>query len=563
MGKALVVAPGYLNVAEIRIPASRVKSEIAALDEAVDNAIRTLGELRDSASRKMGTSVTKVFDAQLLIADDQEFLHQVRDQISERRRNAGFVYNALIQETSGKLRASKDAYMRQMADEIEAVSRRILSHLTGYREKSSEKFEENTILVVKSLSPGELLGYRHRGAIGVLAAEAGANSHMALIARSLMLPITQVEGAWTQVPYDSRIIVDGTNGKAIINPSESDWTEYQKKRRSQGPAIISRIKKLEAIPPCTSDGQPVIISANMEFAGPVDDILATAKIPIGLYRTEFLYLDGESFPDEEEQYEYYLRLAQKYSDSYAVLRTFDLGSDKVKNDGLMPAEDNPALGWRGIRAMLELPDIFRTQIRAMLRASANGPIRILLPMISDLWELKKAKRLMAQVMLDLRRAKIRYDENIKIGIMVEVPSAALMADLLVRHVDFVSIGTNDLTQYTMSADRNNPRVASLYNSLHPSVLNLISRTVQACRKHDTPVCICGEVAGDTLALPLFIGMRVNGLSMNPTKIFDSCRLIKKIDSQLVRHLVAPVLASNSVASVTRKLQNYRNALDNK
>lgn len=563
MGQAQIVVPGHLNVAEIRIAASRVKAEIAALDQAVDKTISGLEQLRDSARKKMGSSVTKIFDAQLLIAGDQEFLSRVKGRIVAGRRNAGFVYNSLVQETVVKLGAASDPYIRQMAQEIEAVSRRILSHLTGYGEKPTARLPENTILVLKSLSPGEILGYRHRRAVGFLVSEAGTNSHMAVIARSLMIPIAQIDGVWTAVPKNCRLIVDGTTGIAVVNPTDEDWSDYQRKRKRQGPAIVSRIKKLAQIPPRTADGTAINIAANLEFAGPVDEVLSAQRIPVGLYRTEFLYMERERFPDEEDQYQYYSRIAEKFADAYVVLRTFDLGSDKVKGNGLMPQEDNPALGWRGIRPMLELPDIFRTQVRAMLRASAVGKVRILLPMISDLSELKKARRLISQVMFELRRENVTFDEDVKIGIMVEVPSAALMADFLVKDVDFVSIGTNDLTQYTMSADRNNIRVAGLYNSLHPSVLSLIANTVAACKKHRTEVFICGEVAGDPLALPLFIGMGVANLSMNPTKIFDSCRLVKKIDSQLVKHLVGPVLASNSVASVMRKLQNYRNALEKK
>ncbi len=563
MGTTRVVHPGFLNVAEIPITLAKVKPEIDALEEAVRETIAELEHLRDTAGKKTGASVAKIFEAQLLIAGDLDFLAQVKQQIKTRRRNAGFVYNTLVNETIRALDNSPDQYMRQMVQEIEAVTNKVLSHLTGFGEKSTARLPDNTILVAQSFSASDIMDYRSRRAAGFITAEGGSNSHMALIARSLMLPATLSNNALSQIPNACRVIVDGTNGKVIVRPSDDDWSEYLKKRKLQGPAIISRIKKLEEIPPKTADGVPVNVAANLEIPGPADDLLSDARIPVGLYRTEFLYLEHVDFPGEAAQFEYYSRIAERFANTHVILRTFDLGSDKVKDDGLMPAEDNPALGWRGIRSMLDMPQIFKTQIRAILRASTLKNVKILLPMVSDVSELRKAKKYVSQVMLELRRKGIPFDNDIEIGVMVEIPSAALTANQLARDADFVSIGTNDLTQYTMSADRNNSRVAGLYSHFHPSVLSLIHMTVMACRRHGTPVQICGESAGDPLALPLFIGMGVSGLSMNPTKIFDACRLIKRIDFEMVRHLVDPVLASKSVAAVVRKLQNYRNAVEGK
>ncbi|MBU0982419.1 MAG: phosphoenolpyruvate--protein phosphotransferase [candidate division Zixibacteria bacterium] len=564
MGRAQVVLPGYTKVAEVPITTSRIKSEQRALDRAVEETVQEIEELRDSAAQRLGAQVASVFEAQLLIASDKSFLDEVKNRIGIFRRNAGFVYNSLVQETTHKLKHSVDPYMQAMGEEIEGVSNRVLSHLSGYRERSTVRFKGDRIMVGKSFTPGEVLSYRNRKAVGFLAGEGGANSHMALIARSLMTPMLIVDDIWSQVQNNCRIIVDGTDGRAIINPSDEEWSEYQRKKKRQGPALLTRIKKLTKIPPTTSDGRVINVSANLELPGPVDDILAAQKFPVGLYRTEFLYLNSDGFPDEDQQFEYYDRIASKYEDSYVVLRTFDLGSDKVRFDGdIGPRETNPALGWRGIRLMLEMTDIFKTQLRAILRASTRGNVRILLPMITELEELQKARRIVSQVKFSLRRAGIRFDEDIPVGIMVEVPSAALTAHRLALDADFVSIGTNDLTQYTMSADRGNSRVMSLYNSFHPSVLSLIQMTIVACQQAGTPLSICGEMAGDPLALPLFIGMGVSDLSMNPAKIFDSCRLISKIDFNLVKHLVGPVLSSHSSAGVMRKLQNYRNALEKK
>ena len=561
-GLTRIIQPGELRVPEIQITPAKIPQELEALDQAIAETVSELRRLRDSAARKMASAVAKIFDAQLLIAGDYEFLKQVKDEITSQRRNAAYVYSSLVDKTMLPLKQSTDPYMQQMVHEIQAVAKRILSRLSrSEAEAEDAAMLPDIVLVAQSFSPGDVLTYRNRHAAGFVSGEGGKNSHMALIARSLLAPMVVCEDCWLQVTDGRRLVLDGTSGTVIVNPTDEEWSEYQRLKKRQGPATIARLRKLDRIPPVTSDGKPVEIAANLELPGPVDDILAHQRIPVGLYRTEFLYLQGDEFPDEQAQYEYYSRIAETFAPTPVVLRTFDIGSDKLKAGGSFGHEDNPALGWRGIRSMLDMPDVFKTQVRAVLRASVRKNILLLLPMVSDLSEYERAGKLIAQVKLGLRRAGEPFDEEIKIGIMVEVPSAALMAEVLASKVDFISIGTNDLTQYTLSADRANTRVAKLYSSYHPSVLQLIKMTVDACKKHGKPVSICGEIAGDQLALPLFVGMGVGQLSMSPAKIYDMCRLVKQIDSNLVKHLVGAVMASPSTAAVTRKLESFKEALD--
>ena len=559
LGTARVVLPGEAQVAEMPIPASRVPREIEAL-EAVEQTLADLREIHQSAIRKVGGPVAKIFDAQLLIAGDYEFLKRVKAEIEKRRLNAGYVYHTLVQEAVIPLKHSQDRYMRQMASEIESVANRVLARLSG-RWKQSKRLAPNTIMVGKVFSPNDVLAFRERKAVGFVVSEGGTDSHMALIARSLLLPVVLAEESWKEIRNNDRLIVDGTAGNVILNPSDDTWTEYQKRRRRLGPTIVTRIKKLTQIPPRTLDGKEVGIGANLTLPGPADDILADKKIPVGLYRTEFLYLAGSTFPDEETQYDYYRRIAEKFNPTPVTLRTFDLGGDKLVAENEWPREDNPALGLRGIRAMLHMPRIFKTQLRAILRASAHGNVRIMLPMITEAAELERTRKLIAQEKLKLRREGIPFDEGLQLGIMIEVPSAAMTAEALCRRVDFISIGTNDLTQYTLAADRMNRRVADLYNPLHPAVLNLVYQTVSACQKHGVPVSICGELAGVSLAVPLLIGMGVDLLSMTPGRIVDICRLVQKVDSTLVRHLVAPVMASGSLQAVVDRLRDYKTALE--
>ena len=563
LGHVQVVLPGLLDVAEKSIRASEVDKEIAALEKAVEDTAQELRKLHQSAGRKIDSSISKVFGAQLLIATDRDFLNQVRAEIASQQRNAGFVYNLMVRKATHQLQLANNPYLQQSAQEIQAVAERVLSHLYGVGEKSTSRFDPDTILVAQSFTPGNILDYRQRRAAGFLACEGGAHSHTALIARSLLVPMVVAPRALNKLVSGSQIILDGANGRAIINPTEAEWADYTHKRERLGPAMISRIKRLTEIPPRTADDMPVQVAANLEFPGPADEILAARKIPVGLYRTEFLYLERNDPPDEFAQFRFYDRIAERFAESHVVFRTFDLGSDKVRSGGPNIVEPNPALGWRGIRLMLDMPDVFRTQVRAILRASTRRNVSILLPMISDLSEFLKAKKLIGQAALELRRQGESFDERIQVGVMVEVPSAALMAESLAEQADFVHIGTNDLTQYTMSADRSNDRVAGLYSPFHPSVIKLVDMTVRACRKLNKPVCVCGETAGDPLGIILYVGLGVTGVSMNPGKVFDSCRLIKKIDYDVLRHLVIPLLSSQSAVAATRRLQSYRNAIENK
>ncbi len=562
LGHARVILPGDVDFAEMPVPASHVADEIESLEQAVETTKSEIRELLDSAGKKLGGPVARIFDAQLLIADDEQFLNQVKKEIRLRRRNAGFVYNSLVRQTTAPLKSSPDEYMRQMATDIEAVSQRVLSHLSG-SDRSELKFPPNTILVMKMLTPGDVLSFRQRKAVGFIVGEGGQNSHMGLISRALRLPVVLARDAYFEIENNADLIIDGTTGEIIVNPGDDDWAEFQKRKKRQGPAAITRIRKLTQVPPVTADGKVVNVGANLTLRGPADDILSEQKIPVGLYRTEFLYLAHYDFPDETMQYDYYFEIAQKYAKSYVVLRTFDLGYDKLVADNAWLQEDNPALGWRGMRAMLEMTDVFKTQIRAILRASTLGNLKILLPMITDVSELEQARKLISQVKFKLRKEKIPFDNDIEVGIMVEVPSAAMTADTLAKKADFLSIGTNDLTQYTLAADRMNNRVANLYSAFHPSVLKLIMMTVEAGKKNNVPVSICGELAGDLTALPLFIGMDIDLLSMNPARIFDLCRLVRKVDSSLARHLLASVSASESQQQVVSMLHNYRSELEKK
>jgi len=562
-GPARIIWPGDKQIPEISVTASEVSAQIKLLEKAVGLTVAELQELRQSASKKMGSPVAKIFDAQLMIAGDQDFLAKVKEDIKSRRRNAAFIYNDHVRKTTAPLKSSHDPYIRQMAQDIEAVAERIVIHLSGNNKKKLA-FAPNTVLVGKTFTPGEVLSFREQKVAGFVVKEGGPNSHMALIARALYLPVIVIEDlAPAHIKNNAEIILDAIEGKVIVNPTKDDNAHYQQMKKRLGPALITRIKSLKTIPPETRDGVKVQISANLTLPGPAEDILAEYRIPVGLYRSEFMYLSSNRFPDEETQFEQYEQIAKKFAATSVVIRTFDLGYDKLSSDAVWPSEDNPALGWRGIRPMLDMKDIFITQIRAILRASTRKNVKILIPMVADLSEVEKAKKMIAQIKFALKKKRILFDENIPLGIMVEIPSAVLMADVLFPRVDFVAIGTNDLTQYVLAADRKNPKVANLYNCFHPAVLKLICDAVEAAKKHGKPVSVCGEMAGDPVALPFFIGIKPDSLSMSPSRIVDLSRMIGKIDSNLLPPLVKAVKSSPTAAAAIRKLESFRNALESR
>ncbi len=558
-GLSRLMMPGVAEIAEVPLRDEEVSAEISSLDSAIDLTVKDLEELKSSAGEKIGSAVAKIFEVQLMIATDSEFLTQIKDEIKNKKRNVAYIYNAQTQVAISPLKNSSDKYMQQMAKDIEAVASRIISHLSGDLNPTF-KFPPNTILVGRYFTPGEILMFRQRKAIGFIVSDGGVNSHMALIARSLMLPIVRIDNALSKIANNHQLILDGSAGEILIDPTEPEMEGYRIRKKKLGASQLSRIKGLKDLPPKTADNHTVQIAGNLSLPGPAEEILAASKIPVGLFRSEFLYLACSDFPDEEEQYLSYLKIAEKFDKTEVVIRTFDLGYDKLSAVSYWADEDNPALGWRGIRPMLEMTDLFKTQIRAILKASHGRNFKIMLPMISDVSEYRAALSLIEEVKQELRADKIEFAENIDVGIMVEVPSAALMAEKLASIVDFISIGTNDLTQYTLAADRMNAKVASLYDSLHPSVLKLIEQTVKACKKFKKPVSICGELAGDSLAIPFLIGLGVDSLSMNPGRIVDSCRLINKINMDAVEELAENVLNCDSVEDVKYKLNQFLKSL---
>ncbi len=560
-GLARVIYRWENSIEERTIEKSQIDSELERLDSAIEKTLEELNKYQKTAGMKIGGPVAKIFDSQILIASDIEFLSTVKAKIAHQHKSAEYIYSMQVEETLLPLRRSRDPYMRQMINDIEAVSHRILRYLAGHSESDITHFTKDCIFVGKYFTPAEVLNFFERDARAIIASEGSPNSHMALIARSLIIPtVVGVREVHSKIRSGDKLIVDGENGLITINPSDDEWKELRKRGPELRELPLSKLKKLPDFPPKTRDNVSVNVAANIDLPGPLDEVLSKHKIGVGLYRTEFLYLQQGQFPSESEQFDAYDSVARQYYPRELVIRTFDLGSDKFLKDDEAEKENNPALGWRGIRASLGTPRIFKEQIRAILRASARGNIKILLPMITDLPELNRAMGLIKRSMVELRKEKIAFDTLIKIGIMIEVPAAAIAADILAPKVAFFSIGSNDLTQYTLAADRDNKRLVRVFNPLHPAVLRLIRMTLDAANNHNIPVTVCGELSGDPLAIPLLIGMGVNELSMNPSKLNNAANIISKIRYQEAVQLADNINKLTGLREIEKMLLEFNLSL---
>lgn len=544
------------TITKQQIEADQVDTEVNRLQNAIASARKELEQIHDEADSSVGNQLAKIFEAQLLILDDKAFFEAVCNDIAKFKLNAEYVYNRHLQRTLTSLRKSQDAYLKEMANDINATAAKVFGYLIGHH---VNKLSNNNgkIALAEDFSPGEVVLMGKYQVPGFATSLGGQTSHMTLIAKSLSIPgIVGVSKLLEKIPDNATTIIDGENGWVIVNPEKATLDEYKEEQKRRRTAIAKQLRGIGKIPSTTSDGREIAVLANLEIPTDVDEILAGNKVGVGLYRTEFFYLTRMKFPTEDEQAKIYGNIARTFFPNNVTLRVYDLGSDKVINDYRESEEANPALGWRGIRLDLDMPDIFKTQIRAILRASTNKNIRIMLPMVSTAMELVKARRILYSAMKELQAEGIPFDENIELGIMIEVPAAALMANELARHVCFFSIGTNDLVQYTLAADRGNKKVASLYRELHPAVLKLIKMTIDAGTAHNIPVTMCGEMASRIDAIPLLVGLGLDGFSVVPPRVARVKKLIAELDYSECRALADRLMKLATAEKIEAVLQDW-------
>lgn len=504
---------------------SNVEAEKEVLQKALEQAKVQLTAIRDKALAEIGEHEAQVFEAHLTLLDDPEFTGGMLLEIESNSINAMKAVENVTNTFVMIFDSMEDEYMKERAADIKDVSKRIISNLAGKGGDAFAITEANTIVVAHDLTPSDTAQLDRSKVVGFLTNIGGRTSHSAIMARTLEIPaIVGLKDITTSVKNGDTVIVDGIEGICIINPEQSVIDEYTAKRE-RFLAEQEELKKLITVKTVTKSGRRVEVCGNIGSPADAEAVVANGGDGVGLFRTEFLYMDRDSAPTEEEQFESYKKVLEVMDGKQVVIRTLDIGGDKTLPYLPLPQEMNPFLGYRAIRLCLDRKDIFKVQIRALLRASVYGNLAVMFPMISGLEEFQAAKEFVEECKAELKAEGIEYSEKIQWGIMVEIPAAAVYADELAKHVDFFSIGTNDLIQYTLAADRMSEKVSYLYNPMHPAVLRLIKMTIDGAHKHGKWVGMCGEMAGDEAAIPTLVEYGLDEFSMSATSILTAKKII--------------------------------------
>lgn len=516
----IAIGRAYLLVKNVDVSKKEIIDtdyEIRRFESAIEKSKKQLEKIGKEAKDKVGEKTARVFNAHILILKDPEFIPQIKKVISSEKVNAEFAVKSVADKFYNMLSALKGEYLRERASDVKDVGSRIILNLMGV-ECDLSNLSENTIVVAEDLGPSDTAQFDKDKVAAFVTDEGGRTSHSAVMARIMQIPAVVGLGDITSsVKSGDILIVDGENGNVIINPDGSVINEY-KKKKSEYEKHVEKLKEMVHLVPKTKDGREVKLEANIGTDKDISQVLANGAGGIGLFRTEFLFMDRDSMPSEEEQFKAYKNAAESMGKMNVTIRTLDIGGDKKLPYLNIGKEDNPFLGFRAIRFCLENEEIFKIQLRAILRASACGNVSIMYPMISDINEVRSANKVLEKAKHELDDENIAYDKNIKVGIMVEIPSSAVCADIFAKEVDFFSIGTNDLTQYTLAADRGNKKVAKYYNYFNPGVLRLIKNCIDESHKYGKFTAMCGEMAGDTEAVKILLGLGLDAFSMSASSI---------------------------------------------
>lgn len=534
VGPIHVSARGFSAPEIYEISEDQVAEEQARFQEAVNITKKQLKDLQERLESLAGNSESEIFEAHVMLLEDKSLIERVLQAIGKRQQNAEYAFYAVMQNFLEAMRRIPDPYLRERTADIEDVSQRVLRNFKVDEDSGHQLPDGNHILLAYDLSPSDTASMNRRQLLGFATEQGSVNSHTAILARSFGIPaVVGLEASVIQVTALTPAVIDGYSGKLILNPTRETLERYihlaaEKQRQSHELAA----RKDEATE--TKDGRVITLSANIEFLEELHELTESGAKGVGLYRTEFLLLNGSEMPDENEQAVAYKRVAQAVNGEIVIIRTMDAGGDKLPIEPLTEPEPNPFLGWRGIRVSLSRPSMFCDQMRAILRASAFGKLAVMFPLVSGLSELLRAREMLKRCMDELSAEGIAFNDKIPVGVMIEVPSAAVCADLLAPYVDFFSIGTNDLIQYTVAVDRVNPHVADLYKPTHPAVIRLIKKTVEAGEANGIWTGVCGEMAGDIRLTPLLLGLGVEELSVSPKivpKVGQVIRSLKYSDCQ--------------------------------
>ncbi|BDR89864.1 phosphoenolpyruvate-protein phosphotransferase [Clostridium tetani] len=527
IGKAFILKIGDIEIIKETIKDGEEENQ--RFITALEKGKKQLSKIMKDAKEKLGEEKSKIFEAHLFMLDDPEFTGQVSEKILKQKINAEYALKSTSEELVAIFEQIEDDYMRERVADIKDVTNRILRILTGNEGISISEIEEESILIGYDLTPSDTAQIDKNKILGFATEIGGVTSHSAIIARSIGIPsVLGVGKEIKEIKNGELIILDGNKGLIITNPDDEKINLYKKQIEGEKKLqkILGKYKNIEVI---TLDGRKVEVASNIGSIEDSENALKNGAEGIGLFRTEFLYMASSELPEEEFQYNAYKEVLEKMGEKPVIIRTLDIGGDKKLSYLTIDEEMNPFLGYRAIRLCLHRKDIFKTQLRALLRASYYGNLKIMFPMIANLQELREAKSILEECKEELRKESIAFNENIKVGIMVEIPSAAIMSDVLAKEVDFFSIGTNDLIQYTIAVDRMNEKVSYLYDFFNPAVLRLINNVIVNGHKEGKFVGMCGEMAGKKELIPLLLGMGLDEFSMSASSILKAKKLITELN----------------------------------
>ena len=551
IAKALVFREEALPVPRYEIPPEDVGPQYQRFLQAVRRASEDLVALRDGLSRSARDRA--LLEAHLLMLDDGDFLSRMKDDLGEKLTNVEWLLVQYAEQLAARISASEDEYMRERAADIRDVTQRVMNHLLHRERISLVDIDEEAILVGHNLLPSDAVMLNPKVIRGLALDMGGKTSHTAIIARSFGIPaVLGLRDASRSVAPGEAVIVDGHTGIVVVDPDALTSARYQG-MRSSWLKHEEDLDDLSALPAETSDGRRVRMDANIEVPGELDAVLLHGAEGIGLFRSEFLYLSSQGEPSEAGQTAVYSEVLRRMKGRPVTIRTFDLGGDKSLPGSTMRDEENPILGWRAIRYCLANPRLFKTQLRALLRSSPHGDLRIMIPMISGVEELERAREMLEAARRELAGEGVEVAPRVPLGIMIEIPSAALTSDVLARKVDFFSIGTNDLMQYTLAVDRSNEKIAYLYEPFHLGVLRLLRLIIDNAHKAGIPVGLCGELAADPGAALVLLGMGVDELSMGPFSIAEVKRVIRGVSATEAAALVESLLTKESPREAEREV----------
>ena len=552
--KAYVFVEPDLSVKEVKI--EDVAAEIKRFEDAIEASKKELTIIKENALASLGADKAAVFEAHLLILDDPEFMGTVKTDIESKVINAEYAFKETSDMFISMFEAMDNEYMKERAADIRDVSKRILAHLLGVDLPNPSLIDEEVIVIAEDLTPSDTAQLNKKYVKGFATNIGGRTSHSAIMARSLEIPAVVGTSSITEdVKNGDILILDGLDGVVLVNPDEATTAEY-KEKHAKFEAQKAEWAKLVTEKSVTKDGHEVILAANIGTPADLEGVKNNGGEAVGLYRTEFLYMGRDQLPTEDEQFEAYKAVLEGMGDKPVVVRTLDIGGDKELPYLDLPKEMNPFLGFRAIRLCLEEKDLFRTQLRALLRASVYGKLCVMFPMIATIQEFRAAKALFLEEKEKLVAEGVAVSNDIELGIMVEIPSTAVIADIFAKEVDFFSIGTNDLIQYTMAADRMSEKVSYLYQPYNPAILRLVKNVIEASHKEGKWTGMCGEMAGDSLAIPLLLGMGLDEFSMSATSILQARSQIKNLTLAEMKELVEKAVMCATTEEVLALIEEY-------